>query len=58
MGADKNFPEEIPTKSKNHNQGFPPELAKVTSHSRPTNPRNMSKQVAKRKQNSRSKDLG
>jgi hypothetical protein len=29
MGADKNFSKEIPPKSKNHNQGFPHELAKV-----------------------------
>jgi hypothetical protein len=55
----KNLPERLtwPT-SQIHNQGFPhTSLPRSRSHSGPTNPTNKSKQVAKRKHNSRSKDL-
>jgi hypothetical protein len=58
MGADKNSSRErtqpIP---QIHNQGFPHEFAKVSSHSGPTNPRNKLQTISKRKHNSRSKGL-
>jgi hypothetical protein len=57
MSADKNFSEKKPAKSKITTKDSHMYLPRSRSHIGPTNPKNKSKQVAKRKHNSRSKGL-